>query len=102
SEANLPTAPSSPPASSRVANVASVVSSRPPERTTPEASAPLRPMPVTRFSSVDLEQGNIPVLVKRFGISAAMILLGIVITVIDGAYAGEHGEVFTLGPIRLA
>jgi hypothetical protein len=31
-----------------------------------------------------------------------MVALGVLITIIDGAYAAAHGEVFTLGPLRLA
>jgi len=39
-------------------------------------------------------------LAARFGTSAAMVLAGILITIIEGAYASSKGEVLTIGPLR--
>jgi hypothetical protein len=33
---------------------------------------------------------------------AVMVVVGVLLTLGDGAYAAANGEVFTLGPIRLA
>jgi hypothetical protein len=38
---------------------------------------------------------------RRFVAPAALVVAGIVITIVDGAYAGSKGEVFSLGPVRL-
>jgi serine/threonine protein kinase len=41
-------------------------------------------------------------MVRRFRAPAIMVVVGILTTLGDGAYASAHGQVFTLGPIRLA
>jgi hypothetical protein len=40
-------------------------------------------------------------MVRRFRAPVIMVVVGILTTLADGAYASAHGEVFTLGPIRL-
>lgn len=42
------------------------------------------------------------VLVRRFAVPAVMVVVGVLLTLGDGAYAAANGEVFTLGPFRLA
>jgi hypothetical protein len=41
-------------------------------------------------------------MLRRFGVPAAMVIVGILTTIGNGAYAAASGEVFMLGPIRLA
>ncbi|HVU05251.1 MAG TPA: serine/threonine-protein kinase [Polyangiaceae bacterium] len=107
SEADIPVAPSeqssrppaprsTPPVSARPA---AAPASGPPAV---ESSAPARaPTAPSRFSTIDEEPG-IPEWVRKFAAPAAMLVIGIVITVVDGAYASANGEVFMLGPLRLA
>jgi serine/threonine-protein kinase len=108
SEADIPTAPSDPTGLSSLGTAPNAlpVSSVPPaESISPQsASAPAAPRTSvpSRFSNFDDEPGNLNRLVSRFAAPAAMVALGVLITIIDGAYAAAHGEVFTLGPLRLA
>ena len=39
---------------------------------------------------------------RRFVAPAALVASGVVVTLLDGALAASSGEVFTLGPLRLA
>lgn len=41
-------------------------------------------------------------MLRRFALPAGMVIVGILTTIGNGAYAAANGEVFTLGPIRLA
>ena len=41
-------------------------------------------------------------LLRRFGVPAALVVIGILTTIGDGAYAASNGAAFTLGPIHLA
>lgn len=51
----------------------------------------VRPPPPTASSEM----------VRRFRAPAIMVMVGVLTTLADGAYALAHGEVFTLGPIHL-
>jgi serine/threonine-protein kinase len=88
-----------------------------PPRDAPRSGAPLAAAtaPLTSSQRPSPPSGGSPVapawrapptasqeMVRRFGTSAAMVLVGILMTLGNGAYAAASGEVFTLGPIRLA
>jgi serine/threonine-protein kinase len=73
--------------------------SEPPRRSAAVSSS-LRPeAPPSRFAVSAPE--NASEIVRRFAVPAVLVVMGVLTTVVDGAYAASHGEVFTLGPIRL-
>jgi serine/threonine-protein kinase len=109
SEAEIPTAPSDPKGlspSSAPPSARSVSSVPAPADVAPPGPPPAPMVPRTsmpsRFSDFGDDPASINQLIKRFGPPAIMVVLGVVITLVDGAYASAHGEVFTLGPLRLA
>jgi serine/threonine-protein kinase len=68
-----------------------VTSQRPP----PTSVKPLTPRPQPPANTSDE-------MVRRFRTPALMVVVGILTTLADGAYASANGQVFTLGPLRLA
>ncbi|HVW27907.1 MAG TPA: protein kinase [Polyangiaceae bacterium] len=74
------------------------------------ATAPLvhsqRPLPpagrVPLVPMLDAAPSPSQEMLRRFALPAGMVIVGILTTIGNGAYAAANGEVFTLGPIRLA
>ncbi|HEX4337733.1 MAG TPA: protein kinase [Polyangiaceae bacterium] len=67
-------------------------------RPTPSSSRPeLRISPIIPVSPTAMQ-----LMVRRFGVPAAMVAVGILTTILDGAIASENGHVFAIGPLRLA
>lgn len=105
SEADLPTEAASPSEAPRVERPVRLpsVGSRSPSADSPAVSA-LRAVPLdySGFSAVESRSATFVGHLRRFGPPAVLVALGTVLSIVDGAYAGAHGEVFTLGPLRLA
>jgi serine/threonine protein kinase len=74
-------------------SVPPILMSQRPSLTGAARSTPARPPPPVSASSE---------MVRRFRAPAIMMVVGILTTIGDGAYASARGEVFTLGPIHLA